>query len=775
MALSRPVVRLLSVLTLACLLAIPTLAQTVTGTMNGTVTDRSGARLPGVTVTIRNSETGLERVVTTNGEGFFNAPFLPVGRYNVTAELSGMGTARHQNAPVNLNETTVQDFVIDPQVSESITVNADAPRINVTDGEVKQTLRGEEIMSMPNPVPDATAGFLRLATVFAGYQENPTSGQDNPTASSGSSVNFNGAGTRGTTFQINGVNNDDSSENQHRQGVALATIKSFQVLTNSFSAEFGRGYGAVVLLQTKSGTNAWDGEMYGNFIDAKWNENDFFNKNSPKPNSYRRNWGATAGFPILRDTLFGYVNGEYLQNAGLTCCTNRGYFTADDLALPRLTLGNDTPANRAFQDSIIARFPKSNSGTNAGATILPAPENGTRGFKYIAQRQWPDRDYSGRLDWNATLSNAINGRYQRSHQIRHNNEPTVGETTEQNNRQSNVGVTWTGVLSSQTVQEARYGLGLRSTNVNILAGNDTPVVRFNNTGLLSGSFTLLGNAGNFPINRNQRDQQLVYNISTTRWSRQTLKMGTDLRKSQLNDKADNFSRGFWTFSASCAGQNFGTGIAAFMAGCVASYQDAYGPFYIENSISEQNVYAQDDLRLFDNLTLNIGARYERVEVPKEENDLVDYQYKTSQYIDPRLGFAYAPDWESNRFLRAVTGGNGKFSIRGGFGIYHGRVFQSVFSQGGANVRFNPPNALSLGLSGVFAAPFSNFNISDPTNGFTFTPGTLPSARYTITTIAPNLKMPETRQWNLTSAHQLHRDVREGPPSVQSVEHADPAG
>ena len=83
------------------------------------------------------------------------------------------------------------------------------------------------------PTPDQ-ANFLRLASIFSGYQENPTSGQDNPALSSGSSVNFNGTGTRGATFQINGVNNDDTSENQHRQNVPVATIQSFQILTNNY-------------------------------------------------------------------------------------------------------------------------------------------------------------------------------------------------------------------------------------------------------------------------------------------------------------------------------------------------------------------------------------------------------------------------------------------------------------------------------------------------------------------------------------------------------------
>src|SRR6185436_10328852 len=95
------------------LLAAPLLAQTVTGTMNGTIADRSGGRLPGVTVTIRNAETGLERIVVTDAEGFYNAPFLPVGRYNVQAQLSGFGAQTRQQVRVDLNQTVVQDFVLD--------------------------------------------------------------------------------------------------------------------------------------------------------------------------------------------------------------------------------------------------------------------------------------------------------------------------------------------------------------------------------------------------------------------------------------------------------------------------------------------------------------------------------------------------------------------------------------------------------------------------------------------------------------------------------------
>ena len=137
-------------------------------------------------------------------------------------------------------------------------VTSDAAPINTTNAEIKGSLNAQEIQDKPT---FNQGSFLTLAETFTGFQENPTSGQNNPTASSGSSVNFNGTGTRGATFQINGVNNDDSSENQNRQGASLSTIKEFQIITNNFTAEFGRGYGAVVLVQTKSGTNRVRGDV----------------------------------------------------------------------------------------------------------------------------------------------------------------------------------------------------------------------------------------------------------------------------------------------------------------------------------------------------------------------------------------------------------------------------------------------------------------------------------------------------------------------------------
>jgi outer membrane receptor protein involved in Fe transport len=723
--------RLVLVILLALSVALPVLAQTVTGTIQGTVTDRSGGVLPGVTVTIRNVETGLQRSLVTNEGGFFNAPFLPVGLYEVTAELSGFGSLRRQNVRVDLNQTTLQDFLLDPSLTETVTVTADAPRINVSDGEVKQTMRSEEIMSIPQA---NQTNFLGLASTFSGFMENPTPGSvNNPTLSVGSSINFNGAGTRGATFQIDGVNNDDASENQNRQGVALATIKSFQVLTNSFSSEFGRGYGAVVLVQTKSGTNEVAGELYGYAQDNKYNEKFFLQSAQPKPENYRRQAGFAAGFPIVRDRLFAFVHADRVDSQGETVVT-RALFLPGDMSLPRLTLNNNTPENRAWQDAILARFP-----TNVSPN---APALSNRAYQYAQAFDFPDEDYSARLDLNATPSNTMTARYQRTQSTRDNGELIVGEQTRQDNRASNFGFTWTNVLSSNTVQEARYGLGLRSTNADIKAGNDVPIVRF--AGVSFG--TILGNAGAYPINRIQRDHQLVYNISSSRFASHTLKVGTDLRRSNLDDRASNNTRGFWNFTTACGGVTYPSAIHAFFAGCVATYQVSFGPDYLENRLEEANVYVQDDWRPFDNLTLNLGVRYENVRAPEEREGRFDYPYDDTTYVDPRLGLAYSPNWDGNRFLRAVTGGNGRFSIRAGYGHYHGRVFQSIFSQGGANPRFNPPYGRSYSIA-------AGTNVSDPARDFVQT------GRISITTIDPDLEMPETRQWNLTFERQLFRAAR----------------
>lgn len=724
------------VVTLVLAGVVPAAAQTVTGTMQGTVVDSSGAVLPGSTITIRNDETGARREVVTNEVGFYSAPYLPIGRYTVTARLDGFQTIVREGIQVSLNDTRVVNFEQRPaSVAETVTVTAAAPRINSTNAEVKSVLTAEQIIDKPALNPGS---FLSLAEIFPGFQENPTSGQNNPTASSGSSVNFNGTGSRGATFQINGVNNDDSSENQNRQGASLSTIKEFQVLSNTYSAEFGRGYGAVVLVQTKSGTNRWRGDAYWYLQDS--NDLTALRKFATvKPDNQRNQYGGTLGFPIRRDRLFAFVSFDRTRYQG-TQNYARDIILPEEIAKPWLTRGNDTAANRAWISDILARYPQG---------VTPNDPRSNRTYATVQGFRWPDEDYSGRLDWQLGQDSII-GRYQYTHQIRETDDIILGENAKQDNNQQNLGVTWTRIFRNSLVGEFRYGLGVRSTNVNIAAGNDTPIVRFTASPV---SGTILGNSGAYPINRDQLDHQFVYNLSWILGSKHSLKAGTDIRRQALDDLADNFSRGFWTFNRVCGGTTYATPYDAFLDGCIANYQQAWGPFYLENRINESNFYVEDQWRPYSSLTLSAGLRYEYVSAPKEVENRMDYLYgsDTNNY-EPRVAGAWTLP-NASGFLKFLTGSqSGSAVIRGGYGRTDGRIFQSVFSQNGASVRTNPPNAIYL----TFTTAPGILNVSDPTLGYTFVPGPQ-AARHAIFLPDENLEMPKTDQWSISYERQMPLD------------------
>ena len=730
-------------LALAALVSVPApaLSQTVTGTMQGVVTDQTGAVIPGASVTVLNVETGLQRELTTNDEGFYVSANLPIGKYKLTATAQNFGTAVREDVELQLNQTYVVNITLSPSVGETITVSTSEEPINTTNAEIKGRLTSQEILDKPT---FNQGNFLTLAETFTGFQENPTSGQNNPTASSGSSINFNGTGTRGATFQINGVNNDDSSENQNRQGASLSTIKEFQVITNNFTAEFGRGYGAVVLVQTKSGTNGLHGDAYLYHNDSALNAtNNVFTPGARKPVNRRNQYGFTAGFPMLRNKVFGFVSFDQVQNSGAGGYT-RDIFLASERNPAnwfQQTPANNTAANRAFIQSVIDRFP---------SELVPNDPRNARTFTGQVGFDRPLKDYSGRLDWNPRASDNLFARWQYTRQVFDNEDIILGEATKQNNKQQNIGLTWTHLFTDTTVGEFRYGLGLRTTLVGIKAGNDTPIMRFVGTPVAG---SIIGNAGTFPINRWQTDHQFVYNLSTLFGSNHFFKAGTDIRRQQLDDVADNFSRGFWNFSATCNGVNYVTAYNALLNGCINNFQRGYGPFFLENRVRESNFYVEDNWKVRPNLSLDLGARYEYVSAPREAAGRINYGFKDDKdNWEPRVGFAWSPSFETG-FWSSLFGEPGQSSIRGGYGIYHGRLFQSIFSQSGATVRFNPPNAFFFNQSGAPTGLFSPTSLADPTNGFVFTPGPQ-TARTGITLIDPGLEMPYTQQWNLSFERQM---------------------
>jgi hypothetical protein len=422
---------------------------------------------------------------------------------------------------------------------------------------------------------------------------------------------------------------------------------------------------------------------------------------------------------------------------------------------------------------------------------------------------FPDSDYSGKMDWIAGASTNMNIRYQYSRQIRNSARIIFGDNFGfNNNRQYNIGYTLTHVYSNRQTGEFRYGYGNRNTNQDVTDSNTIPIIRFQNTLVDPGQSTdtipfggtVIGTSANVPINRRQRDHQFVYN-HTLVLTRHTFRAGVDQRFQELNDFASGTQRGFWTFNTIntatdvAAGTGF-TGWEDFLSGILTAFQIGIGQPFAENRFNETNLYLQDDYRLRRNLTLNLGVRWEGVSAPHEIKNRFSYGYKGDwNNVEPRIGFAWSPEVKEG-FLHKITGDPGNFVIRGGYGIYHGRVFQSIFSQSGLNFRFQPPN-------GIFFTTFVNpcaanpgaavtnpagsvnvlggqFEVSDPTCGFVFTPGAANRSAAAACSLTangcgptgqgvkvaggqlltalllpdPGFHLPYVQQWNLTVERKL---------------------
>jgi len=625
---------------MACGLYLSTSAQTVTGTLSGTVTDTTGAVVSGARVTAKNTETGLARDGATNDEGFFNMPFLPLGVYDLTAEAQGFQKVIKTGVSVELNKNTVSNFKLEiSSVGAEVRITGETPQIETTTGEIKHSLTSKQI----EDTPLAGRNFMSLVEQIPGFQNAPWIGSsNNPTNSTGSYAAFSGQGSRSTTFQIDGVNNDDSSENQNRQNVNISTIKEVQVLTNNFSAEFGRATGAVVLVQTKSGTNQFHGDAYDFVQNDIFNANGFFRNAAglsattgqqlqPRQVVRRHQYGWTFGGPIWlpqkffgpasfdgRDRLFFLISGERVSNKTSGTVGRFKWLPSDtpracqpgEVARPGGPLCVD-PATHPnlqrdldFMKSVIKLWDTPElSGVqpndpNACADLIASGRE-NRCVTLQVANTFPDSDYTGKLDFKATKSDTMTLRYQYSRQIRKSGRIVFGDNFgTNNNRQYNIGFTETHIFSNRQVGEFRYGFGNRTTLQDVADDNAIPTIRFNNTLCNSTNCgTIIGTSTNVPINRRQHDHQLVYN-HTISFSKHTLKAGIDQRFQLLDDVTGDRARGFWTFNtldtlAAIRAKTGFTGWENFLRGFATNYQKGFGDPMAETRFGETNLYIED--------------------------------------------------------------------------------------------------------------------------------------------------------------------------------------
>src|SRR5262245_47833880 len=301
-------------LVFACVFALQqsVRGQSVMGAIQGTVVDQSGAVLPGVTVTVANSDTGLTRTVVTDESGTYRAELLPVGTYEVTAELSGFAPQKQSNVNVTVGSTITMEIPLRvASVAETVTVTSQTPLIETTRTQVSDTVGEAAVRNLPVN----GRNFINFALLTPGVTTDVRTGD----------ISF--AGQRGTlnSLVVDGADNNNTFFGQTigRTGSGRApyqfsasAVKEFQVNSNAYSAEYGRAGGAVINVVTRSGSNVPSGELFEFYRDESLNAINLINELQGRPKSiYHYNqFGGLFGGPIRRDRDFVFVNVDSQSN-----------------------------------------------------------------------------------------------------------------------------------------------------------------------------------------------------------------------------------------------------------------------------------------------------------------------------------------------------------------------------------------------------------------------------------------------------------------------------
>jgi hypothetical protein len=291
-------------------------AQQGTSEVRGRVVDAQGAVLPGVTVTVRNQNTGMFRETVTNADGTYFVSGIVPGTYEMTAGLQGFKQYSRRDVRLEIGRTTTIDIALQVgSFEEVVTVSGESPILDLTSKEVGGTVTARELVELPS-VNRNFVGFVGLLPGIVPSISTESFGSD--------SVTVNGQDPRNNNYLLDGGNNNDDVIGQ-RAGTQARTpieaVAEFQVITNQFDAEFGRTTGAIINAVTKQGTNQLRGSAFSFFQDAGLTTRDYFAKQNDleKPDTSQQQFGGTIGGPIVRDKAHFFFSVERVQiDEGIT-------------------------------------------------------------------------------------------------------------------------------------------------------------------------------------------------------------------------------------------------------------------------------------------------------------------------------------------------------------------------------------------------------------------------------------------------------------------------
>ncbi len=684
-------------------------SQATTGTIEGTVTDQTGAVLPGVAVSLKSVETGIVRMVLSDDRGIFRAPLLPVGHYDVSVEFTGFTKFEQTAIALTVGQTLQLNIRLSVAgTTQAVSVTEEVPVVEATRTQVSSTIDDRAVANLPVN----GRNFIDFVLLTPGVTRDVRAGD----------ISF--AGQRGTmnSLVIDGADNNNTFFGQAtgRTGSGRApfqfsqdAVKEFQVNSNGYSAEFGRAGGAVINVVTKSGTNDLHGTGFWFYRDKSLNANDVINKVAVPPRGrspYHFNqFGASAGGPIVKDKAFFFVNYDGQRN------------TVQNIVF--LNLPATTPSDAATQSAIQRLSPLANSWN----------------------RTQNQDTFLGKGDWQFSTNHHVSLRYNHQNYTGGGGEAGGPQNAFEHTGDSLVKTdtlngSVSSILTNRLFNEfrAQYARDKEPGAANSANPEAT---------ILEGGQTVMTIGRNFfsPRETTIKRGQFADNLSLIA-GRHNFKFGGDLNADRiLNFFPGNFS-GSYRFNT-LAGFTSGRPTAAGERYVQAFAGEGTTGATTRPNMTEFAGFFQDDWRVSNRLTLNLGVRYDmqRVAQPTTKNpspQLAAAGIDTSKIpIDknnfaPRVGLAWRPVSNSDRFV-----------VRAGYGIFFARTPSIMVGTAHSN---NGLNVQTITFTGNAVPTYPNKFDSMPAGATAPLP--------TIFVFDKNYVSPYTQQGNLAVEYGLSNDV-----------------
>jgi outer membrane receptor protein involved in Fe transport len=721
-------------LALAALMIFSSLAlvaQTSRGSLSGTVADPSGAVIKDAKVTVEHLDTKVKRETVTNSAGIYRFDAVDLGAYKVSVEASGFSGQIISNVSISANLTTTLDFSLKVGGGgEVITVEG-----SVQDVLPAEPVRGESISARKiSDLPLAGQNSLTLLLTAPGVVTTDQGGSTN----SGMGA-VNGARPRSNSFLIDGVENNDISVN----GPAFVptnndAIQEVSIQTSNFSAEFGRAGGAVVNQITKSGTNSVHGTAAWVYRTENFNAATRQERLADKKSTFLEHLPAfTVGGPVFipglydgRSRTFFFVGGQWDRlNSGSSLSTPFRVPTAAGIATLQAlkTAGCSQAGNYlTFLNGLVA---PSTGSTLANVDLsIPASTFAVTGScngnartgllleTNVVSRPVPslltDNNHVVRIDHRISDKQQISGRW-------------LYDDTGQNNGGSIAisqfgdadftGRTMTGAFtdtyffSPSVTNEFRFNYGRIAFNFPLHSTSTLtqtlPALTFNGSSGLSG----IGASGTFPQGRTANNWQYQDVVTWVKGKHQ-LRVGADILRQLARQTAPANVRGSILYGTAPNVTGFSNFLDNFSGTGATPVNIVFGTPTYRPNLFRQAYFVQDALRAKDNLTLNLGLRYENFGQPANifrfpvvTTSAADFGVPSKVNQDnnnfgPTVGFAWTP-----RVGPKMLNGDGKMVVRGGFQVSYDTFFNNLLSNmaaGNPNLVSNANPAIGNGLRGL---------------------------------------------------------------------------